>query len=164
MREFALLARHMWKEYPEYYKYYSQLEFTWNKIKQRNRNPLLEMDIGADGMKTGFTDESGYAIVGSIERGGKRVFAAMSGMATEKERAEESRKLLEWSLRTFEKTDLFDDGEVVGEAQVFGGARSRVTLTARGQVSAIVPLVNNNRLTDRITHICLSPARAVECE
>ena len=162
MREFALLARHMWKEYPEYYKYYSQLEFTWNKIKQRNRNPLLEMDIGADGMKTGFTDESGYAIVGSIERGGKRVFAAMSGMATEKERAEESRKLLEWSLRTFQKTDLFDDGEVVGEAQVFGGASSTVALKAKGPVSVFVPIVNNDRLTARITYNGPLPAPVVE--
>ena len=63
---------HIWREYPEYYKYYSQRDFTWNKITQKNRNPLLAMDIGADGMKTGFTEESGYAIVGSVNRDGKR--------------------------------------------------------------------------------------------
>ena len=66
VRELAMLARHIWREYPEFYKYYCQPEFTWNKITQRNRNPLLAMDIGADGMKTGFTEESGYAIVGSV--------------------------------------------------------------------------------------------------
>lgn len=152
MRELAMLGRHIWQEYPEYYKYYSQLEFTWNKINQKNRNPLLAMEIGADGMKTGFTDESGYAIVGSISRGGKRVFAAMSGLANEKERAEEARKLLEWSLRTFEKTDLFSDGEVIGEAAVFGGAKSTVTLKAKGPVSVFVPVINNDRLSARIVY------------
>src|SRR5690606_23898988 len=111
------------KEYPDYYRFYSIREFTWNKITQPNRNPLLGMDIGADGMKTGYTDASGYAIVGSVERDGHRVFAAMSGMQSEQERAEESRKLLEWGLRAFEKTALFNADEIIGEAQVFGGAK-----------------------------------------
>ncbi len=127
VRELALLARHMWREYPEYYKYYSQPEFTWNKIKQRNRNPLLAMDIGADGMKTGFTEESGYAIVGSIERGGKRVFAAMSGMASEKGRAEEARKLLEWGFN-----DLREDRPVRR-----GRGRRRGTGVRRRQVGPL---------------------------
>ena len=61
-----MLGRHIWQEYPEYYRFYGQREFTWNKITQPNRNPLLEMEIGADGMKTGFTEASGYAIVGSV--------------------------------------------------------------------------------------------------
>ena len=76
MRELAQLAMHIWREYPDRYGYYSQRDFTWNKIKQRNRNPLLAMDIGADGMKTGFTEESGYAIVGSVNRDGKRLFVS----------------------------------------------------------------------------------------
>ena len=83
VRELAMLGLHMWKEYPDLYKYYSQPEFKWNKINQRNRNPLLAMGIGADGMQTGFTEESGYAIVGSASSGGRRVFAAMGGMASE---------------------------------------------------------------------------------
>src|SRR5690606_28078185 len=82
VRELVLLARHIWKQYPEYYEYYSQPQFTWNGITQRNRNPLLGMNIGADGMKTGYTEESGYAIVGSVSRDGKRVFAALSGMSS----------------------------------------------------------------------------------
>ncbi|HEU4987232.1 MAG TPA: D-alanyl-D-alanine carboxypeptidase family protein, partial [Rhizobiaceae bacterium] len=90
-RELVMLAQHIWREYPEFYKYYSQSEFTWNKILQRNRNPLLRMDIGADGMKTGYTEESGYAIVGSVNRNGRRLFAAMSGMESAEERAEEAR-------------------------------------------------------------------------
>ena len=152
MRELALLARHIWKEYPEYYRFYSQREFTWNKITQPNRNPLLEMGIGADGMKTGYTEASGYAIVGSVARGGNRVFAAMSGMGGEQERAEESRKLLEWGLRAFEKTELFAADEIIGEAQVFGGEKSGVALKAKGPISIFIPLTNTDRLVARIVY------------
>ena len=152
MREVAFLGRHIWKEYPEYYKYYGQREFTWNKIKQQSRNPLLEMEIGADGMKTGFTEESGYAIVGSVSRDGHRVFVAMSGMAGEQERGEEARKLIEWGLRAFEQTELFAGDEIVGEAQVFGGAKSGVALKAKGPVSIFIPLTNTERLVARIVY------------
>lgn len=152
VRELAQLALHIWREYPEYYRYYSQPNFTWNKITQSNRNPLLSMDIGADGMKTGFTEESGYAIVGSVSREGKRVFAAMSGMATERERAEEARKLLDWGLRAFQRTELFADGEVVGEAQVYGGEKSGVALKAKGPVAIFVPITNRDRLIARIVY------------
>lgn len=153
VRELAMLAHHIHREYPEYYRYYSQPDFTWNRILQRNRNPLLRMDIGADGMKTGFTQESGYAIVGSIERGGRRLFVAMSGMASESERAEEARKILEWGIRAFEKNEVFADGEVVGTAKLFGGASSRVALKARGPVAIFVPIVNRDRLIARIAYI-----------
>jgi serine-type D-Ala-D-Ala carboxypeptidase (penicillin-binding protein 5/6) len=152
VRELAFLGRHIWKEYPEYYRYYGQREFTWNKIKQQNRNPLLEMEIGADGMKTGFTEESGYAIVGSVSRDGHRVFVAMSGMAGEQERGEEARKLIEWGLRAFEQTELFAGDEIVGEAQVFGGAKSGVALKAKGPVSIFIPLTNTERLVARIVY------------
>ena len=152
MRELAMLARHIWTEYPEYYRFYGMREFTWNKIKQPNRNPLLDMGIGADGMKTGYTEASGYAIVGSVQRGDDRVFAAMSGMAGEQERAEESRKLLEWGLRAFERTELFEAEEVIGEAQVFGGTKSGVALKAKGPISIFVPITNTDRLVARIVY------------
>jgi len=152
MRELAMLGRHIWQEYPEYYRFYGEREFTWNKITQPNRNPLLGMEIGADGMKTGYTDASGYAIVGSVQRNGNRVFAAMSGMTSEQERAEESRKLLEWGLRAFEKSKLFDADEVIGEAQVFGGAKSGVALKAKGPISIFIPLTNTDRLVARIVY------------
>ncbi|MBE7185489.1 MAG: D-alanyl-D-alanine carboxypeptidase [Methylobacterium mesophilicum] len=158
MRELALLAMHIWREYPDRYRYYSQTEFTWNKIKQRNRNPLLAMDIGADGMKTGFTEESGYAIVGSVNRDGKRLFAAMSGMASDKERAVESRKLLEWGMRAFRKLPVFAEGETVGEASVYGGMKSTVALKAGGPVSLFVPVANRDKLVARIEY--QGPVRA----
>jgi serine-type D-Ala-D-Ala carboxypeptidase (penicillin-binding protein 5/6) len=152
MRDLANLGRHIWKEYPEFYPIYSQREFEWNKIKQRNRNPLLAMDIGADGMKTGFTEESGYAIVGSSSRNGRRLFMALSGMATERERAEEGRKMLEWGMRAFEKRDLFKEGEPVGEASVFGGAKPSVLLVSKGVTAIFVPVANRDQLKARIVY------------
>ena len=137
VRELAMLALHMWKEYPEFYRYYSQPDFKWNKINQRNRNPLLAMGIGADGMQTGFTEESGYAIVGSASSAGRRVFAAMGGMASERERAEEARKLIDWGMKGFDRKQLFAEDEVVGEASVFGGEKGGVALT--GQAAGIDP-------------------------
>jgi D-alanyl-D-alanine carboxypeptidase (penicillin-binding protein 5/6) len=152
MRELVELGMHIWKTYPDFYKYYSQRDFTWNKITQRNRNPLLSMDIGADGMKTGYTEESGYAIVASVSRDGKRVFAALSGMTSERERAEEARKLLDWGMRAFQKSELFAEGEVVAEAGVYGGAKSGVALKAKGPISILVPITNRDRLIARVAY------------
>ncbi len=152
MRELAMLGEHLWRTYPEFYKFYSQREFTWNGILQRNRNPLLAMNIGADGLKTGFTDASGYAIVGSVARDDRRLFAAMSGMATDAERADEAKKLLEWGMRAFQKKDIFTGGEVVGEAKVFGGAKSGVQLKAQGPIAVMVPVENKDRLVARIVY------------
>lgn len=152
MRELLTLARHIWKEYPEFYPIYGQREFEWNKIKQRNRNPLLSMDIGADGMKTGFTEESGYAIVGSSARNGRRLFIALSGMASERERAEEARKMLEWGIRAFEKRELFPEGETVGEALVFGGMQQGLNLVAKGAVSVFVPVANADLLNAKVIY------------
>jgi serine-type D-Ala-D-Ala carboxypeptidase (penicillin-binding protein 5/6) len=152
MRDLITLARHIWKQYPEFYPIYGQREFEWNKIKQRNRNPLLTMDIGADGMKTGFTEESGYAIVGSSTRNGRRLFMALSGMATERERSEEGRKMLEWGIRAFEKRALFPENETVGEALVFGGMRQGLSLVAKGEISVFVPVASADLLNAKIVY------------
>jgi serine-type D-Ala-D-Ala carboxypeptidase (penicillin-binding protein 5/6) len=152
MRDLLTLARHIWKEYPEFYPIYGQREFEWNKIKQRNRNPLLAMDIGADGMKTGFTDESGYAIVGSSSRNGRRLFMALSGMASERERSEEGRKMLEWGIRAFEKRELFPENEIVGEALVFGGMKQELDLVAKGAISVFVPVASADLLNAKVVY------------
>ncbi|WP_287173825.1 D-alanyl-D-alanine carboxypeptidase family protein [Mesorhizobium sp.] len=152
VRELALLALHIWREYPDLYRYYGQKDFTWNKITQRNRNPLLAMDIGADGLAIGRSEASGFGIVGSVSQGGRRVIAAMSGLASDRERAEEARKLLDWGLRSFEKTEIFAKDEVVGEAQVFGGAKSGVALKAKAPVVIFLPIANRDKLTARIVY------------
>jgi D-alanyl-D-alanine carboxypeptidase (penicillin-binding protein 5/6) len=152
VRELAMLGLHIWRDYPEFYHYFSLPDFKWNKINQRNRNPLLTMDIGADGMKTGFTDASGYAIVASAQRDGRRLFLAMSGLSSAAERAEEARKMLEWGMNAFQKSKLFDSDEVIGRAAVFGGAQSQVPLKAKGPVSIFVPLTNRDQLTARVVY------------
>ncbi len=152
MRDLVKLGAHIWREYPEFYKIYSEREFTWNKIVQRNRNPLLALDIGADGMKTGFTEESGYAIVGSAERNGMRLFMAMSGLATDKERAEEARKMLEWGQSAFAKIPLFGAREVIGEASVFGGMKAGVQVGPEAPVATLVAKENRLRLKAHVSY------------
>ncbi|TGT91728.1 MULTISPECIES: D-alanyl-D-alanine carboxypeptidase family protein [unclassified Mesorhizobium] len=152
VRELAQLALHLRREYPDFYRYYGLKDFTWNKISQRNRNPLLAMDIGADGLAVGASETSGFGIVASVSHDGKRVIAAMSGLANDKERAEEARKLLDWGVRSFEKTEIFAKDEVVGEAQVFGGAKSGVTLKAKGPIDIFLPITNRDKLTARIVY------------
>ena len=152
VRELALLALHLWRDYPDFYRYYGLKDFTWNKISQRNRNPLLAMDIGADGLAVGASEVSGFGIVASVGHNGTRVIMAMSGLANDKERAEEARKLLDWGARSFEKTEIFAKDEVVGEAQVFGGAKSGVTLKAKGPIDIFLPITNRDKLTARIVY------------
>src|SRR5690606_27637156 len=122
------LAVHLWKEYPQYFSYFALPEFTWNKIRQLNRNPLIHMNMGADGMKTGYTKESGYAIVATVERSGRRLFLALSGLESDRQRSEEARRILDWGSRAFERRLLFAEGQVIAEAGVFGGAKSGVAL------------------------------------
>jgi serine-type D-Ala-D-Ala carboxypeptidase (penicillin-binding protein 5/6) len=152
MRDLVTLAAHIWREYPEFYKHYAQPDFTWNKILQRNRNPLLNLGIGADGMGTGFTEESGYAIVASASSGDRRVFAAMGGMKGDRERAEEARKLLVWSMQAFEKAVLFGAGEVVGEAAVYGGSKADLALRAERPVAAYIPSADGDSVSARIVY------------
>ncbi|WP_245439904.1 D-alanyl-D-alanine carboxypeptidase family protein [Aminobacter sp. MSH1] len=152
VRELAQLGLHIWRTYPEYYRYYSLPEFTWNKILQRNRNPLIAMDIGADGLAAGFTEGEGFAIVGSVNREGRRLFAALGGLASDRERSEEARKLLDWGMRAFEKSEIFAANETVGEAQVFGGVKSHVKLVAQKPISLFLPITNRERLVARIVY------------
>ncbi|WP_193372112.1 D-alanyl-D-alanine carboxypeptidase family protein [Phyllobacterium sp. YR531] len=152
LTDLVKLARHIKKEYPDYYKTYAQDNFTWNNIFQRNRNPLLRLDIGADGMGTGFTEQSGYGIVGAAERSGRRYIVALSGLATDKERAEEAKRIFEWAYQAFEEVDIFGIGETVGEASVFGGVKSGVPLKAHEKVSILVPVANRDRLKAHVVY------------
>ncbi|OJU49909.1 MAG: D-alanyl-D-alanine carboxypeptidase [Mesorhizobium sp. 61-13] len=152
VRELVQLSHHLWREYPDLYRYFGEKDFTWNKISQRNRNPLLTMEIGADGLAVGASEQNGFGIVGSVNQGGKRVIAAMSGFASDRERAEEARKLLEWGLRSFEKTEIFAADEVAGEAQVYGGTKSGVALKAKGPIDIFLPITNRDKVTARIIY------------
>lgn len=144
------LARHIHSAHPEPYKYYAQEAFTWNKIMQRNRNPLLRLDIGADGMGTGYTEASGYALVGSAEQNGRRLFLAMSGLTSIKEREEEAKKLIEWGMTSFDVVTIYAANEEVGTAQVFGGSASSVPLKVKDGVELLLPKEGRDKLKARI--------------
>ena len=144
------LSRHLIDTYPDLYKTFALPEFEWNKILQRNRNPLLS--FGADGLGTGFAEGSGFAIVASMERGGRRLYLGLGGVATDKERTEEATRLLNWGFDSFEMRTLFKTGEVIGEASVYGGAQSKVPLVADRPVEVYVPVNNPERLQARIVY------------
>jgi D-alanyl-D-alanine carboxypeptidase (penicillin-binding protein 5/6) len=151
-RELGILARHVITTYPEYYPIYGQRDFLWNKIKQPNRNPLLGMEIGADGMKTGFTKEAGYGLVGSAVQNGLRLIVVVNGLKTAKERGEEAKKLLEWGFKSFERRVLFAEGQIIGSAKVYGGAEGSVPLVAGREVRVMMPKSGGDRLTARIVY------------
>lgn len=151
-RDMVELARHIHREYPEHYPLYAQPDFEWNKIFQRNKNPLLALNIGIDGLGAGYSEEGGYALIASVERDGSRLFLAMSGLTSETERREEARRVLEWGLSSFHTKVLFETGETIGEASVYGGATRSVDLVAAEPVDIYVPTDNPPRLTGRIVY------------
>jgi len=158
VRELGKLAQHIIKAYPDVYKIYGEREFTWNKVRQQNRNPLLAMGIGADGLKTGYTKEAGYGLVGSAVNNNLRLILVVNGFKTMKDRAEESRKLLEWGFRAFEARPLFAEGETIGEAKLYGGAKGKVPLVAASPVKLLVPRTTSEKLAAKVFYA--GPVRA----
>ena len=157
-RELAMLAQHIILEYPDLYTIFGEREYTWNKIRQFNRNPLLTMSIGADGLKTGFTQEAGYGLVGSAVQNGLRLIVVVNGAKNAKERGDDAKKLLEWGFRSFEQRVLFAAGTTVGSAKVYGGANSKVGLIADRQVRVMIPKAGGDRLIARIVYTGPVPA------
>jgi serine-type D-Ala-D-Ala carboxypeptidase (penicillin-binding protein 5/6) len=157
-RELAKLARHLIETYPEYYKYYSEREFTWNKIRQFNRNPLLNLNIGADGLKTGFTKEAGYGLVGSAVQNGLRLIVVVNGLRSEKERADEAKKLLEWGFHSFQSGLLFAEGQEIAQAKLYGGVKGHVPLMAPKEVRLMVPRGSRDKIIARVVYS--GPVRA----
>lgn len=151
-RDMMVLARHLQGTYPERYKLFSKPDFEWNRIFQRNKNPLLSLNAGIDGMALGFSEDSGYGVVASVERDGRRLFLVMSGLPTDKERTEETRKILDWGLSSFTMRQIFDRDEAVGKASVYGGAVSEVDLVPDAPVNIYVPVDNPDRLSARIVY------------
>lgn len=146
------LGEHLFREYPEFYSLFAEPSFDWNNINQRNRNPLLRLDIGVDGLKTGYTEESGYAIVASGQRDGRRVFLAMSGLDSQEERAAEARKMIDWGLRAFDKEQLFTAGQAIGDASVFAGSAATVPFVLDKDLDVLMPLAARDALKAQIRY------------
>jgi len=143
VREIAMLARHIIREYPEYYSMFAQREFFYRHHKFYNHNPLLGLVASVDGLvadpRTGFLREAGFGIVASAKQDNRRLIIAISGAATGDERRDDGRRLLEWGFKNFSEAKLFDAGEPVGYARIWGGERMYMPLVGSGAISVVLP-------------------------
>ena len=151
-RDMALLAAHVIRDYPEHYHYFGEKEFTWNKIRQLNRNPLLTMDIGADGLKGGDVADGGFAIVGSAVQDNQRLIIVMNGFKSATERSEEARKVFNYGFHSFDRRTLFAAGSRVGAASVYGGETDEVPLVTEHAIALFVPRGESDRLVAKIVY------------
>jgi serine-type D-Ala-D-Ala carboxypeptidase (penicillin-binding protein 5/6) len=139
-RDLAILAKHLIEMYPEYYHYFGQKEFRYrDKFTFRNRNPLVWADIGVDGLKTGYLKESGYGLVASAKRGDQRLVLVVTGLENKNDRESEARRMLEWGFKSFKPFRLFDEGQKVSDALVWGGEKHYVPLVGDGDIDLLLP-------------------------
>ncbi len=156
-RDIAELSRRIIVDYPEYYHYDREKNFTYNNISQENRNPLVQKGI-ADGLKTGHTEEGGYGLVASAERAGRRVILVVNGLTSMRQRAEESERLLEWSFREFEDVTLFAAGDTVEVAKVWLGAQPTVPLVGARDLVITMPRAWRRNASVRVEYQAPVPA------
>ena len=138
-KDLAKIAEYTLNEHPELYEMYAIAEFTYNGIKQDNRNPLLYSFDGADGFKTGHTQAAGYGLVGSAERGDRRLLLVLNGLETSRARAQESLRLMDWGFNNFQLVDFYKRGEVVIEATTWLGKQEKVKLSSQQDISVSIP-------------------------
>lgn len=127
-QDLAVLSEKLVTEFPELYKIYAEKTFTYSKIKQSNRNPLLYRNIGADGLKTGHTEEAGYGLTASAVRGERRIIMVLNGLGSIRQRSQESLRVMEWAFRTFKPYALFKKDEVITKADIWLGDAPSVSL------------------------------------
>ena len=149
-RDLAILAKAMIKNHPEFYGIYAEKSFTYNNIKQPNRNPLLYTVEGADGLKTGHTSESGYGLVGSAELNGQRIILVINGLTSVKERKMESVRLMNLAFRTFKKFELLTADKTVKDAPLWMGNEETVPLVSPVTVSRVMTRKSHNTMTTRV--------------
>jgi serine-type D-Ala-D-Ala carboxypeptidase (penicillin-binding protein 5/6) len=152
VRELAKLARYVIQTYPDYYKLFGEKEFTWNKIRQQSRNPLLNSLEGTDGLKTGYTKDGGYGMVASAVHDGIRLIVVINGLDDPDDRVSEAKKMLEWGFRNFEVRTLFSADQLVGYAKVFGGDSRSVRLASSEPVKVMVQKNGTDKLIARVVY------------
>jgi D-alanyl-D-alanine carboxypeptidase (penicillin-binding protein 5/6) len=157
-RELALLAREIIIRFPQFYRFYSEISFTYNNIKQGNRNPLLYKNTGADGMKTGHTDAAGYGLTASAKRDGRRIIMVVNGLKSMNERSRESERLLDWGFNEFDTYKIFSPGQVVDTAGVWLGVQPSVPLTVSKET--YVTLSKRDRPGLKVTAVWDNPIPA----
>lgn len=150
-RDLALLAQTLIKNFPDYYHYYSETEFTYNNIKQGNRNPLLYRNMNVDGMKTGHTEDAGYGLIASAMRDGRRVITVANGLKTMQERADESAKMVEWAYREYGVFTFVNAEQVAGEAKVWLGKAQTVKVAPAKSVTLCLPRTEKDNVKVNLT-------------
>ncbi|MSP90090.1 MAG: D-alanyl-D-alanine carboxypeptidase [Alphaproteobacteria bacterium] len=157
-RDLAILAKRMIADFPDYYRYYSELEYTYNSIKQGNRNPLLYKNMGADGLKTGHTAAAGYGLTASVKRDNRRLILVINGMKSMGERAAEAERLMDWGFREYENVALFKAGEAVETAAVWLGHDKSVPMVLAEDVE--MTLLRRARKDMKVTVVYEKPVPA----
>ena len=138
-RDLAIIATRLIEAFPQYYPMFAETTFTWDGIDQNNRNPLLTLGVGADGLKTGHTEEAGYGLVASAVRGKRRVVMVIAGLNSKSERRHEAERLINWAFRAFETRQLYAAGEGLVEAPVWIGSSASVTLAPERDITVTAP-------------------------
>jgi D-alanyl-D-alanine carboxypeptidase (penicillin-binding protein 5/6) len=151
-RDMAILAEYLIKTYPEYYHFFGEKEFTWSKIRQLNRNPILFTDVAGDGLKVGNLPDCCYNLVGSAVSGNQRLIVVILDAKTAKDRAEEARRIFNWGFHGFDAKTLYAANEVIGSAKVFGGAQAEVGLVSDGDVRLLAPRGSSDKLSGKIVY------------
>jgi len=151
-RDLATLSERLIQDFPEYYSYFGEKEFTYSNIKQSNRNPLLFRNMGVDGIKTGHTDIGGYGLMASGVRGDRRIVVVVNGLENEKARANESARLMEWGFRSFENKTLLKSGQTIETAEVFLGQAPSVSLVIDEDVRVTLPKVDQEKLKVTVSY------------
>ncbi|MGQ3674010.1 D-alanyl-D-alanine carboxypeptidase family protein [Xanthobacter sp. TB0139] len=157
-RDMAILARHVISAYPAFYPFFSRGEIHWNRIRQRNRNPLMRADIGADGLQAGWVEGGGYNLLGSAQRNGRRLIVVVLGAEDERMALSDARGLLEWGFDSFTVQQIFPAGARIGVAQVFGGRENGVPLAAQGSVHVLAARHGRKDISARVIYV--GPVRA----
>jgi serine-type D-Ala-D-Ala carboxypeptidase (penicillin-binding protein 5/6) len=151
-RDLLMLARRIVSEFPQYYAYFAQTEYTYNNITQHNRNPLLSLGIGADGLKTGHTSDAGYGLVGSAVQSGQRIVFVLMGLDSVSERAAESEAVVNWAFNAFDTVKFLDKGSQAAVADVWLGAQDTVPIVAPVDIQLLVPRTERNQMAARVSY------------
>jgi serine-type D-Ala-D-Ala carboxypeptidase (penicillin-binding protein 5/6) len=151
-RDLSLLGRHLIRDFPDFYHYFSEIDYAYHNIKQGNRNPLLYKKLDVDGIKTGHTDAGGYGLTVSALRNGRRLILVLNGMSSVNERSREAERLLDWGYREWSNFALLKPGEKVSEAEVWLGAQPTVPLVADQDVVVTLPTTERDAMKVTVTY------------
>ena len=149
-RDLATIARHIIRDYPDHYQIYSKKYFTYNDIRQPNRNRLLWRDPAVDGLKTGHTEEAGYCLVSSAKQDDMRLISVVMGTQSDEARAQESQKLLSYGFRFFDTFKLYQRGAVLNQPRIWGGARDNLKLGVTQDIYLTVPQGRRDEMTAKL--------------